>query len=223
MGNNKGISGALSCWGYGYNAKVLVNGKDTGIAGGGSEGVQLFSKEHMMYAEAAPEIRERQFILKEGDNEISVEYEKIPGNENGYLQITLEMWDYPAPIFIMHSRTRASGAYKGIVRLSVDAPADFKPVFITDLGEGKGAILHVETSGSTVTPMLNGEKKMALMMRGQVVLDDVKPGLNRLSVAYSGEAGGELRFALMTPEWTRHFVRKIAGASEKTEDFSFSG
>ena len=223
MAQSKGIAGALSCWGYGYKAKVLINGKDVGMIGGKSENLRLFSKEHEMYADAPPKIRERLFILKEGDNGISVEFTKASGKESDYLQISLEIEDYPAPVFLLHSRVKPSGGCIGVVKLAESAPKDFKPLFITDQDGGKSVFLHVGTPGCTVTPILNGKEAMTLsLMPGQVVLDNVKPGKNELVARYSGDAGGELQFALMTPEWFRSFVRKIQDDAEKEESFVFN-
>ena len=222
MANDKGIAGTVSCWGYGYVVKMLVNGKDIGMSGGKSEGKRLFSKEHEMYAEAPPEIRDRLFILKEGANEIEVEFSKASGKAEDYLQISVELADCPAPVFLLHSRSKASAKIKCSVTMQAKVPSDFRPVFISDQGENRVAFVHVGTMNSTLTPALNGKEGMTLSgMPGQVVLENVKPGKNELSVRYKGEPGEELGFAVVSPEWAKFFVRKISDNAEKTETFAF--
>ncbi|MCI0503094.1 hypothetical protein L0Y65_00110 [Candidatus Micrarchaeota archaeon] len=222
MAEGKGIAGIISCWGYGYSVRMRINGKDAGLAGGGSEGARVFSPEHEMYGEAPPAIREKLFILKEGKNEISVEFRKASENESEYLQIAIELEGYPAPVFLLHSRSKASGTLKSGVEMHAAAPEGFRPIFITDAGQDGGAFVHVEASNCSVTPSLNGREGMTLMMRGQVVLDNLNPGKNELALRYSGTSGEELKLALVCPKWMKVITRKIADETEKTETFSFS-
>jgi len=61
-------------------------------------------------------------------------------------------------------------------------------------------------------------------MMGSTPLDNVKLGKNELVIKYKGDPAmaEELKFAIITPEWTKFFVRKITDSSEKTETFSFT-
>jgi hypothetical protein len=222
MADGKGIAGAISCWGYGYSVRMIINGKDVGLAGGGSEGKRIFSPEHELFSQAPPAMREKIFILRDGKNEVSVEFKKAADNESEYLQIAIELEGYPAPVYLIHSRSKASGSVKSSVEMHATAPNGFRPALITDAGEGGGVFVHVEASNCSVTPSLNGKEGMALMMRGQVVLDNLKPGQNELTVRYSGTGGEELRLAIITPEWVKLIERKIADDSEKTETFAFN-
>lgn len=72
----KDIDGSISSMGYGYNLKVLINGKDIGIKGGMSEGKRLFSVEHSLKDQMAPEISAQLCVLKPGENTVHMEYSK---------------------------------------------------------------------------------------------------------------------------------------------------
>lgn len=222
MADGKGIAGAVSCWGYGYSVRMTINGKDVGLAGGGSEGKRVFSPEHELFSQAPPAMREQLFILRDGKNEVSVEFKKAADNGPEYLQIAIELEGYPAPVYLLHSRSKASGSVKSSVEMHASAQEGLRPVLITDAGEGGGAFVHVDSSNCSVTPSLNNKEGMTLMMRGQVVLDNLNPGKNELAVRYSGTSGEDLRLAIITPEWVKFIERKIADDSEKTETFAFN-
>jgi len=126
---------------------------------------------------------------------------------------------------LLYSKSRASGTVEKTITLQKNVPKDFKPVYVSDHGENRSAFVHVSTMHTTVTPILNGEKEMTLGgMMGSIPLDNVKLGKNELVIKYKGDPAmaEELKFAIITPEWTKFFVRKITDSSEKTETFSFT-
>lgn len=126
------LMAVLSVMGYGYKVKVSINGVDTGIVGGKSEGRRLFNKGNEMAQKATPEIRAKNFILNQGANDIAVEYAKIDPKSNDELEIKLEAEDYPQPLFMLTSRSKAADKVSAKVMLAPKAPADFKPVVFFD-------------------------------------------------------------------------------------------
>lgn len=126
------ISAALSVMGYGYKVKLLINGTDTGIEGGKSEGRRLFGKGHSMAAKAAPEIRARNFVLVPGNNEITIEYAKIDPKTGDVLDITLEAEGYPQPLLRLTSKAKASDKMVVSVNIADKPPAGFKPLVLGD-------------------------------------------------------------------------------------------
>ncbi|MBU0527157.1 hypothetical protein KKE92_01635 [Candidatus Micrarchaeota archaeon] len=212
-----GIVGTISCWGYGYSVKMLVNGKDIGLSGGKSEGKRIFGTDHPMYDEAPPEMREKFFVLKNGANEISLEFSKTSANERDYLQISMELEGFPAPVFLLHSRTKASSKIKSSIQ--IPSEGEFMPVFVSDAGENKLVFIHVQSMNCNVTPILNGKEGMSLNgTPGQVVLENVKTGKNELVIQYQTQE--RLKIALITPEWVKYL--ETADGSEKTETFTFN-
>lgn len=123
---------ALSCFGYGYKVKVLVNGADIGVAGGMSEGKRLFTTDSAMASQAPPEMRKKIFVLKKGENKISVEYTKQSKDKYDHLDISLQMEGYPAPLFSLKSSSKPSGKVEKSFVVSDVPTADFKPVVVTD-------------------------------------------------------------------------------------------
>ena len=126
------VGAALQVMGYGYKVKVLVNGVDTGVQGGKSEGRRLFSKGHSMEAKAAPELRARHFILQRGANDIAIEYSKIDPKTDDRLEITLDAEGYPQPLLTLVNRTRPADKISVKIALEPKAPPSFKPVVIGD-------------------------------------------------------------------------------------------
>jgi len=223
MNAGNDIMAALSSWGYGYKVKVLVNGVDIGMSGGKSESKRLFHKESDMAATASPDMRKRNFILQNGTNRISVDFTKTSNEKNDYLQVSLEIQEYQAPLFLLHSRSKPSGKIEKEITIQNSAPDNFKPAVISDKGEGKAAMVHVSSMSATVTPVLNGVAGMTLGdMPGSVVLEGVKLGKNEIIIRYKGEPDGDLSFAVVTPEWTKFLTRKLQDASEKAETFTFN-
>lgn len=111
MDQTKDIDAAIDCMAYGYQIKVLVNGKDLNMAGGGSAAVRLFSEEHSMKAEAAPEIVERLFILKPGENTLRVEYNKN-GDETSRLTLNLQLSGHEEGPVLTLETADASGVFE---------------------------------------------------------------------------------------------------------------
>ena len=217
------IEAVLSCFGYGYQAKVVINGRDTGIKGGRPESIRLFAQDNKMAKEAPPETREKYFILKEGENQIQVDFTK-QGNENDMLSIWLEIEGYPAPIFFLHSKSKATGRVEKKLILGKSTPKDFKPVIVSDAGESRSAFVYVSTLGATVQAVLNGQTQHTLAgMSASIPLENIKLGENELVIHYKGDPAQakELRFAIITPQWTQFFVRTTTDSSERTEKFTF--
>jgi hypothetical protein len=213
----------LSCFGYGYTAKVLINGRDTGIKGGKSESLRLFTQESEMAKEAPPEMRERYCILKEGENQIQVDFSK-QGSANDTLSISLEIEGYPAPVFLLHSKSKASGKIEKSLIVTRRAPWSFKPVYVSDIEEGRSGFFHVSTMGVILTVTLNGQPLQTLAgLSGSIPLENIQPGKNELVISYQGDPTQvkELRFAIVTPQWTEFFSRTITGFSARTEKFTF--
>jgi hypothetical protein len=218
------IDAILSCFSYGYTAKVVINGRDTGIKGGKSESSRLFNQDHPMSKEAPPEMRDRFFLLKEGENQIQVEFTKQGGQPSDLL-LSLELDGYPAPVFLVSSKSKASAKIEKKVILQKEVPPDFKPIYVSDAEEGRSGFIHVSTMGTTVEPILNGQPEMTLVgMSGSIPLGNIKPGKNELEIRYQSNPAQakELKFAIVTPEWTKFLTRQIKDKSAKAEKFTFT-
>jgi hypothetical protein len=125
------LMAAVSVMGYGYKVKVLVNGADIGVEGGKSENRRLFNKGNDMAAQAAPAIRAKNFVLVPGINEIAIEYARIDPKGTDSLEIAMQAQGYPQPVLSITSKTRPADKLLLKVNLAPKAPADFKPVVIT--------------------------------------------------------------------------------------------
>ncbi len=125
------INAVISCMGYGYKVKVLVNGTDLGFKGGMSESKRLFDTNNEMANQAPPEMRKKLFVLVNGKNTISVEYKKEGSNPHDNVELTLEVEGYPAPLFKLESK-KPSGKVEKTIEIQGKAPADFKTVTVTD-------------------------------------------------------------------------------------------
>jgi hypothetical protein len=218
------IVAVLSCFGYGYQAEVLINGRDTGIRAGRSESFLLFTQDNKMAKETPPETREKYFILKEGENQIRVDFTK-QGSENDMLSIWLEIEGYPAPVFFLHSKSKGSGKVEKKFIVEKGTPKDFKPVYVSDTEEKRSAFVYVSTMGAAIQAILNGQIQHALAgTSGPIPLENIKPGENELVITYKGNPAQakELRFAIITPQWTQFFVRRTTDSSERTEKFTFA-
>lgn len=213
---------ALSCFGYGYKLKVLVNGVDVGVAGGKSENRRLFAADSPTASQAPPEMRKKSFVLKKGENTISIEFTKQSDDKNDRMEISLEMDGYPAPLFFLQGRLKPSGKVEKSFVVSDVPPADFKPVFVTDQGDGKAVLVHMSSLSTSMTPVLNGKSGMTISdMPGTTVLDNFVSGKNELVLKYSGKAGVEAKFCVITPEGVKFLAKKITGQSEASESFQF--
>jgi len=125
------LNAVLSVMGYGYTVKVLVNGADTGITGGKSQSMRLFNKEHPWIVKAPPDAKARYFLLVPGANEITVEFTREP-KADGTLTVEFQAEGYPKPLLEITHRTTASAKHVVKLQIQPKAPADFKPVIITD-------------------------------------------------------------------------------------------
>ncbi|MEK6900481.1 MAG: hypothetical protein AABX05_05135 [Nanoarchaeota archaeon] len=214
------ISATLSCFGYGYKGKVIVNGIDVGITGGKSESKRLLLQDNPMASKASADLK-KLFCLKIGKNKIKVECSKTSKSPNDKFELSLEVSGYPAPLLFAHT---TSGSLKSEKELPIaeKAPASFKPMFISDKAE-KAVLVYVSSMNATITPSLNGKSGMTLAdMPGVVVLDNVKSGKNELSISYKGTAGEEVKAVVVTPEWTKFLTLKMKDSSEKKETLTFT-
>jgi hypothetical protein len=222
--NGPGDIGAiLSCFGYGYKVKVVINGVPTKVKGGQSETMRLLNQDSELAKQVPPEMKSL-FILKPGENQIQVEFTREGANNPG-LTVSLELEGYPAPVFLLYSKSKASGKVDGKFGLAPKAPQNFRPVYFSDEGENKSAFVYVSSMEATVTPVLNGQQQMTLAgMPGPIPLTGVRVGKNELIVNYkvAPAAAKELKFAVVTPEWVKFLTRKITDKSPKQETFTFT-
>jgi hypothetical protein len=206
-----GLEAILECFGYGYQVKVVVNGVDVNVKGGRSESKRLLDRNNPLIKDVPPQMKNL-FVLKQG-------------TESDRLTFSLQPEGYPAPVFALYSKSKPSGKVESKFTVEAKAPADFRPVYVSDEGENKSAFVVVTTTNATVTPFLNGEKEMTLAgTPGLVPLENVKAGKNELVVQYQADPAEtqELRFAVVTPEGAKFLVRKITDGSAKKETFSFT-
>ncbi len=82
------LMAAIDVMAYGYEVKVMINGIDIGIEGGKSEGKRLFGMDSPAVKGLPPEFKNLA-CLKEGQNEITVTYKKIPDAKMPSLTINL--------------------------------------------------------------------------------------------------------------------------------------
>lgn len=126
------IKGFIDSFGYGYDVKVCINGTPmTVIKGKGQQATRLFSADHPMKKDAAPE-QQSIFILKEGENTITVEFRKL--EESGTaLEIRLEIPDrYSKPLFHLKSATARSGTLERKFLIEKKMPKKFKTIEVND-------------------------------------------------------------------------------------------
>ena len=130
VSTNEEIMAMLSCMGYGYKVKVLINGTDVGIKGGMSEGKRLFDKGNEMAAKAAPDFR-KNFVLVPGPNTIAVEYTREGTSPGDSLEVTFEMENYPEPLFKLNSK-KPSGKVEKTISVQNAVPIGFKSVTVAE-------------------------------------------------------------------------------------------
>jgi hypothetical protein len=100
----------LSVMGYGFKVKVLVNGKDSGIKGGKSEGKRLFFTDSRQLDEMPPDMRPQFQLLGRGENTFAIDFEKIPGSQGSGLEITVALDSNPdEPLFTITDGGKSSG------------------------------------------------------------------------------------------------------------------
>ena len=87
MGND--LMGAMDVMAYGYRVAVTINGVDLKVKGGKSESARLFGAEHSM-ASQLPEEMKHLACLKEGANEIRVDYERLKEEDSTGLTIEIK-------------------------------------------------------------------------------------------------------------------------------------
>lgn len=109
---------------------MLVNGGDTGVRGGLSEGKRLFGKADRAAAAMRPELLARNFVLLRGANEITIEYSKLDPTSEYPLEILLDAEGYPKPVLRFMNRTKASGKVVTTVMIETKPPESFKPVLL---------------------------------------------------------------------------------------------
>jgi hypothetical protein len=131
MGGNQEIMAVLSCMGHGYKVKVLLNGADIGIVGGKSENKRLFDKDNEIAAQATPDIRKKNFTLVNGQNTISVEFTREGTGQDDKLDLSIEMENYPAPLFKMVTKMPCGKVEKTFMIQNAPS-AGFKSVSVAD-------------------------------------------------------------------------------------------
>ena len=211
MQMTKEINMTISCWGYGYKGKVMINGINLGIQGGRSESLRLFTADSP-FAKKASADQKRLFCLKPGKNTISVDCTKTSSSDHDKFEISLEAAGFPAPLLFMHTTSKSWKVEKEINL----AGKDSHPVFFSDT---KAVFVHVNSLSASVTPSLNGKEGMTISgMPGTAVLGNVQQGKNELSISYKGS--GKLEVVIVTPKWTKSVALKPKD-SEQKESFTF--
>jgi hypothetical protein len=126
------IKGFIDSFGYGYEVKVSINGTPIPIiTGKGQQACRLFSPDHPMKKQASPE-QEYMFILREGDDTISVEFKKLEDAQIP-LEIKLEVPDrYSMPLFHLKSSATTSAKIERTFRIEKKMPPSFKTVELND-------------------------------------------------------------------------------------------
>jgi hypothetical protein len=101
------------------------------ITGKGQQACRLFSPDHPMKKQASPE-QEYMFILREGDDTISVEFKKLEDAQIP-LEIKLEVPDrYSMPLFHLKSSATTSAKIERTFRIEKKMPPSFKTVELND-------------------------------------------------------------------------------------------
>ena len=83
------LMGAMDVMAYGYRVAVSINGVDMGVKGGKSESVRLFGTGHSMVSRLLKKMN-RLACLKEGANEIRVDYERLKDEDSTGLTIEIK-------------------------------------------------------------------------------------------------------------------------------------
>ena len=211
----------LSCFGYGYKVKANLNGAETGLKGGQSEEKRLFYKTSKLAEEAADFIKPY-FILNEGENRVQAEFTKT--EESGDLTLYVWLESEPIPSFFLYSKAKKESKLDNKFILKSPLPKDFKPVIITDAGENKAVLVFV-SNPAVVNATLNGKAGPSIGGTiGPIVLENVKPGKNNLTVTYQADPAEtkEIKIAVATPEWLKIISKKVTSKTAKTDKFTFN-
>lgn len=126
------IKGIIDSFAYGYEVKVSINGTPIPIIRGkGQQASRLFSADHPMKKQASPE-QQYIFILREGNNTISVEFRKLEDAQTP-LEVKLEIPDrYSKPLFHLRSSAKKSAKIDRSFRIEKNMPPSFKTVEVND-------------------------------------------------------------------------------------------
>ena len=104
------LGATVSCMGYGYEVRVLINGTDIGVQGGKSESKRLFGAESELKKDAPADMRDRLFVLKPGENSLSVQCKKT-GQEQDRLTFEMYVGEQVEP-FISFVTSDASATFE---------------------------------------------------------------------------------------------------------------
>ncbi len=126
------IMGFIDSFGYGYTVKVSINGTPIKvIKGKGQQATRLFSADHPMRKQASAEQMDL-FILREGENSLVVEFQKLEDAQTP-LQVKLEIPDrYSIPLFHLTSSTQKKGKVERKFEIKKKMPAKFKTIEVND-------------------------------------------------------------------------------------------
>jgi len=126
------IKGFIDSYGYGYEVRVEINGTAIAvIRGNGQQATRLFSVDDPL-RESMPAEQQSIFVLREGENTLSVEFTKQE-DATLPLQVTVEVPSrYTTPLFHLKSVTRKSGTVEVKFRIEPIMPADFETMEVSD-------------------------------------------------------------------------------------------
>jgi hypothetical protein len=122
---------SVSVTANGYELTVLINGKDTGIQGGGSTGLRLNYADSVMSLVTRPELRDQTFILQKGQNDIKVTYKKV-GSSVNRLSLVLNAYDTNDEVLTIHAENKTEGAIEKTFTLDSKKPSDFKTITVVE-------------------------------------------------------------------------------------------
>ncbi|MCB2186410.1 MAG: hypothetical protein KQJ78_08340 [Deltaproteobacteria bacterium] len=126
------LKALLDCFGYGYQVSVSLNGTPLPlIKGGGQQASRLFGANHPMKGQA-PADHAYLFCLKEGENTITVEFQKTGAGERP-LEVKLALpGRYDKPLFYLKITKIKAGQVKRKFIIADQEPAGFRTVTVTD-------------------------------------------------------------------------------------------
>lgn len=126
------LRGFVDSFGYGYEVSISVNGTPVKlIKGDGQQAVRLFALDHPMRAQSPPDMADL-FILKEGENSITVEFRKKENAQNP-LQVKFEVPDrYAKPLFYLTSSTKTEGKVEKTFSIDQNEPPTFATIEVND-------------------------------------------------------------------------------------------
>lgn len=131
----KGITAEIRAETYGFKVHALLNGADLGNMDNKSGTIKFYTKDNKNFNQAAPDEEKNNFILKNGENELEVSYQRIDGSTE-ILDIQLIALEpkYSKPIvsIIVPIVSKKEGRIKQKFYISDKQPEDFKPIMIVD-------------------------------------------------------------------------------------------